>query len=442
MKVRELTLVSFAAVAVAMLALAGAAWAAVISNSSPISIPDMGKATPYPATINVSGLSGTTTDVNVTLRGVRHTWPDDVSALLVDPRGQKVMLMSDVGGGADLNGVELTFDDEAAGKLPDNAQIAAGAYKPTQGTDTGGGNARPASLPSPAPAGPYGTSLSAFDGADPNGTYSLYVFDDTSADAGEVGGGFSLDIKTTADEGTTTPSDPTASLYPDLKTLKPFDLRFGTATINGTTHKVLRFSNTAWDAGQGPMELRASTVSTSSGKKSRVYQRIYDNAGGYTRKYVGDFVYHSAHNHFHFENFANYELWTRADYDRWLSSGGAQGQAIKRGTKTTFCLMDTYRVQALTGSPRSAYYTECGKTLQGISVGWGDTYGYNLSGQWIDLGTASYLPDGDYVLRSVADPKNVLYESANKGDASRESQQANAGVTFFRVSGSSITITN
>lgn len=232
------------------------------------------------------------------------------------------------------------------------------------------------------------------------------------------------------------------SLYPDLKTLKPTDLRFSTATINGTTHKVLRFSNTVWNAGEGRMELRAKTVRTTSGKKTRVYQRIYDNAGGYTSKYVGDFVYHASHNHFHFENFANYELWTRADYDNWLASGRAQGQAIKRGTKTTFCLMDTYRVQALPGSPASAYYTQCGQTLQGISVGWGDTYGYYLSGQWIDLGTASYLSDGQYVLRSVADPSNRLYESTNKSVATRESQQANEGVTFFSVQGGVITVTN
>jgi hypothetical protein len=228
-------------------------------------------------------------------------------------------------------------------------------------------------------------------------------------------------------------------LYPDLKTLNPTDLRFGTATIAGTTHKVLRFSNTVWNAGEGPMELRARTVKTSSGKKSRVSQRIYDDAGGYTSKHVGDFVYHTAHAHFHFENFADYELWTRADYDRWLSGG--QGQAQRRGTKTTFCLMDTYQVQALPSSPSSARYAECGLSLQGISVGWGDTYGYNLSGQWIDLGTGSYLPDGQYVLRSVADPKNRLYESANKTDTSREGQQPNAGVTYFSVEGGTITVT-
>jgi hypothetical protein len=253
----------------------------------------------------------------------------------------------------------------------------------------------------------------------------------TMATALLLGGGFALLSASGALAAT--------PLYPDLKTLKPTNLHFSTAPINGTTHKVLRFSNTVWNAGEGRMELRATTVNTSSGKKTRVNQRIYNNAGGYTSKPVGDFVYHAAHNHFHFGNFANYELWTRAEYDRWLSNG--QGQAKRRGTKTSFCLMDTNRVKALQGSPRSAYYARCGQTLQGISVGWGDKYAYNLPGQWIDLGTTSYLPNGNYVLRSVADPKNRLYESANKSDQSRESPRANARATFFQVNGGTITIT-
>jgi Lysyl oxidase len=236
--------------------------------------------------------------------------------------------------------------------------------------------------------------------------------------------------------------DPLAAtpLYPNLKTLKPTDLRFGTQTINGTTHKVLRFSNTVWNAGEGRLELRAKTVSTSSGKKTRVDQYVYDNAGGFTSKYVGDMVFHSSHNHFHFQDFARYELWTRADYDNWVASNRAQGQAIKRGAKTTFCIMDTDLVQRLPNSPSNSVYNSCSPSVQGMSVGWGDTYGYYLADQWIDLGTSS-LPDGQYVLRSVADPSNNLYESANRSDTSREGQQENEAVTFFTVQGSTITIT-
>ena len=237
-------------------------------------------------------------------------------------------------------------------------------------------------------------------------------------------------------------TDPLAAtpLYPNLKTLKPTDLRFGTQTINGTTHKVLRFSNTVWNAGEGRLELRAKTVSTSSGKKTRVNQYVYDNAGGFTSKYVGDMVFHSSHNHFHFQDFARYELWTRADYDNWVASNRAQGQAIKRGAKTTFCIMDTDLVQRLPNSPSNPVYGSCSPSVQGLSVGWGDTYGYYLADQWIDLGTSS-LPDGRYVLRSVADPSNNLDESANRSDTSREGQQENEAVSFFTVQGSTITIT-
>jgi hypothetical protein len=67
-----------------------------------------------------------------------------------------------------------------------------------------------------------------------------------------------------------------------------------------------------------------------------------------------------------------------------------------------------------------------------MSVGWGDTYGWTLPEQWIDLGSA-FLADGTYVLRSVADPRNKLYESAQKSDAARESALANEAITVFTV---------
>ena len=201
----------------AMLVGSGAALAATatFSNPSPIQIVDNGPAIPYPSQINVQNLSGNITDVNVKLNGFTDDgWPDDVGVLLVGPKGQKTLLMSDVGGNffpidpvKHLNSADLTFDDEATNSLPDNTQITAGAYKPTRGTvtDATGDCWLPPDFPSPAPVGPYATNLSAFAGTDLNGTWSLYVLDDCALFTGQFGGGWSLDIST---DGTAPQPDP------------------------------------------------------------------------------------------------------------------------------------------------------------------------------------------------------------------------------------------
>ena len=163
------------------------------TSVTPIAIPaagSSGASNPYPATLNVTGLVGTILDINVSLNGLTHTWPDDLDVLLVGPQGQKVLLMSDVGGDPNLASVNLTFDDAAALSLPDNAQIVSGSYKPTNfgGGDTFTGVAEP-----------FDSLLSVFNGTDPNGDWRLYVVDDLSGDVGTLAG-WSLTI-TTSDLG-------------------------------------------------------------------------------------------------------------------------------------------------------------------------------------------------------------------------------------------------
>ena len=96
--------------------------------------------------------------------------------------------MSDVGGGAGVVAVDLALDDEALAPLPDEAQITSGSYRPTnqEGPDT---------FPPPAPTASGTSALSAFDGTNPNGAWSLYVVDDAGADVGTLSS-WSLDIET------------------------------------------------------------------------------------------------------------------------------------------------------------------------------------------------------------------------------------------------------
>ncbi|MDS1346713.1 S8 family serine peptidase [Planktothrix agardhii] len=165
----------------------------IFTNPNSITIPSSGSASPYPSTINVSGVSGNITNIQVSLSGLSHTWPDDVDMFLRGPGGQKVMLMSDAGGGysSRLNNVNLTFRDSASGTLPDGSQITSGTYRPTdyEVGDT---------FPTPAPAGPYGTALSAFNGTNPNGAWQLFVQDDVGWDSGSIAGGWSLTIQRTS----------------------------------------------------------------------------------------------------------------------------------------------------------------------------------------------------------------------------------------------------
>lgn len=104
--------------------------------------------------------------------------------------------------------------------------------------------------------------------------------------------------------------------------------------------------------------------------------------------------------------------------------------------KTTFCIRETNFIQHLPGAPVTPVHTQCGQEIQGLAVGWGDSYRYDLPEQWIDVGT-SVLPDGDYVIRSVVDPNNLLKESSDNNSA-REGDVANEGITYFSVAGGQI----
>jgi hypothetical protein len=141
---------------------------ATFSNPSAITIPavgTVGNASPYPSTINVSGLAGTITDLNVSLLGVTHTFPRDIDVLLIGPNGNSIELMTDVGGDSSVSGVNLVFDDSAANSLTPDGVLASGTYRPSDPDDpsfTGEPDVWPL-----APAGPYGKTLSGFNGSSP-----------------------------------------------------------------------------------------------------------------------------------------------------------------------------------------------------------------------------------------------------------------------------------
>lgn len=195
--------------------------------------------------------------------------------------------------------------------------------------------------------------------------------------------------------GASSASAQTVDNLPNLKPLPAWNFSLVSDGAGGST---LRFNTTSWNSGTGPLQLEASSVDTGSGKQ-RVDQRVFLSDGSSFLHFAGYFQWHAGHNHFHFDNYALYTL----------QPINAPGGSSSTGSKTTFCVMDTTAVNTqLPGAPRQAVYSTCGVLMQGMSVGWGDTYGSHLAGQEIDF---TDNPDGIYQLRIEVDPKKVLLES-------------------------------
>jgi hypothetical protein len=162
------------------------------TSTQPITIPngapanEKGPSNPYPTTIAVSGFTnGTITDVNLILNDLTHQHYDDLDFLLSAADGRRALVMSDVADAPDVAGedIDLTLDDEAAAALPGhNEYLRSGTFRPTNLT---GFTVDTFDAPAPTPNG--NVTLSTFDGADPNGTWQLWVMDNAAGDHGDLG---------------------------------------------------------------------------------------------------------------------------------------------------------------------------------------------------------------------------------------------------------------
>jgi hypothetical protein len=197
-----------------------------------------------------------------------------------------------------------------------------------------------------------------------------------------------------------------ATLYlPDLRTLPVFDLHIRLLPNN---RRSLRLANTIWNSGSGPLEL--SGEFNAATHRTRVVQHIHSAAGDKHEILVGEFVWHSTHDHWHFDEFTLYELWT-------LESDHSLGQVVASSDKLSYCVIDTDVIDRdiPNFSPRRNY-ANCGQNRQGLSVGWGDTYKSFLDGQSLDL---TGLPDGFYALTSRVNPNGVILEADYSNNSTR-----------------------
>jgi hypothetical protein len=148
-------------------------------------------ADPYPSTIKINGFkSGEIVDLDLTLHGFEHDIPPDVDILLVKEGAngqavQAVQVLGDVGDISHDDVAFLTLDDEADQPLPFFEHLSAGRFRPTDYDQEGIDDD---SFPAPAPPIGKETTLAAFDGLNPNGTWRLYVVDARNDEGGSIDG--------------------------------------------------------------------------------------------------------------------------------------------------------------------------------------------------------------------------------------------------------------
>ncbi len=231
---------------------------------------------------------------------------------------------------------------------------------------------------------------------------------------------------------------PGEPFYPDLITRAPFGLRL--VAGKGAPGRRLFFSNTIGNIGDGPLELRPENDAASG--TTNAIQEIYTRIGPRTSpkgggnvgltlvssSVIGTFDFHPAHNHWHMDDFALYEL-------RSINPDGSTGPVVATTDKVSFCMIDTDTIDSTLPNFGMGLTHSCGQnSRQGVRVGMGDTYSSSLPDQFIDITTVA---DGTYRLVSVADPNAA---DRPGGRLLEKNDSNNAASVDVRITRTAVTI--
>lgn len=158
-------------------------------------------------------------------------------------------------------------------------------------------------------------------------------------------------------------------------------------------------SNLFINQGKGPLEVLGRHGLER--QKTKATQKILKVDGSTQNQDIGEFIFHSGHDHWHIENYTIFELWSLKDNNR--------DKLLATTNKMSFCLWDE-QVYDLTleNASQVQKYVGCNNEVQGVSVGWSDTYDATAEGQELDLSNVS---DGVYLVRSVINPDKKILES-------------------------------
>ena len=191
--------------------------------------------------IVVAGSNGPIFDVNVRIN-MTHTWDADMQFTLVSPSGTRVLMINQVGGSAD-NFTNTVLDDEAATAITAGVAPFTGSFRPAN-------------------------PLSAFDGGNANGTWTLEM----------------NDVEPVFDSGVLQNWTLTISTAEAFVTTRPSGV-YGFATLPPGVHNI----RVSPPAGWSPVSPAGYTVNIAGpgdsnrgsdfgiGKNNRFYAHVYDD---------------------------------------------------------------------------------------------------------------------------------------------------------------------
>lgn len=197
---------------------------------------------------------------------------------------------------------------------------------------------------------------------------------------------------------------------PDLRSLPAWEVN-----VSREGRKdFLQFSANVWNAGPSPLVVDG--FRRTGQDIMDAYQYFYNARGqqvGHAKTGTMEWDPKEGHHHWHFRDFAMYQL---------LKSN--QTTAV-RSQKEAFCLANTdavdYTVKNAKWKPTNTdLHTACGSqgslaVREVLDVGSGDTYVQSVAGQSFDI---TNLPNGTYYIQVVANPTKRLYESNTKNNVS------------------------
>jgi hypothetical protein len=207
---------------------------------------------------------------------------------------------------------------------------------------------------------------------------------------------------------------PGQAYLPDLRTLDPSEFHISKPEP-GT--KLLLLSNTVWNGGDGPLEMRpehdqgagvthAFQLLFTEDQDGRLVQLPQEHA-------AGTFAFHPAHDHWHFQDLARYVLVT-------MNADGSEGKTVASSEKISFCMFDQIQIDETLehAAPEPDYSgAACSQnTNVGYSVSWGDEYAYNFADQDIDV---TGISPGRYFVVSTADPEGLIQETDDDNNSAR-----------------------